>query len=433
MVSPLEQALVEAIASESFLDLRMHLPDSLLQYEEDVQAIVQEMALPTVKEGKDEGGRIVISDGEVLFVSTAMIRHIAKTLLPPLIESFAKTRAETLKSWSASNDNAPNDSTTVQSPKRKGRKTSKRAKAALSQTKETVSYGVVPLVTVAKTVAQEYPDLAEIQTTAGPIFEEKDPGCPVWEQDGDLSDLDANVGGGPLYDLCRTVLYDDEFQSSSERAVKAELERLDSIKSSSSSRSRKDGAAKVRSIESAFEDPTCFTAACYDVQAHAKLLQYVEALPDVGDKVIEALKQNYLEGVCADFTGRVTQYCLFRNEIEDKVFSIERKTNGTTAAVENTESDLPAYCEPIDSAARGYPTTILVCNEDTDDGGEKKMPLPTLRVVLSGGVGTQLARMWILCGGRCYEGGTRVNDDGTETLRQGDADGFLSHVEDNCL
>lgn len=430
VVSPVEQALVETIASDSFLDLRLHLPDSLMQYEQDVKMIVQDMALTSVIDAssKEDGGCIVMSDGEALFVSQGMTRHIAKTLLPPLIESFAKTRAEKMKSWSASSDVKPDES--AMPSKKKGRKTSRKAKAALSQTKETaVPFGVVPLVTVAKTVAGEYPDLADIQAAAGPLFDEKDVNGPVWEQDGDLSNLDANVGGGPLYELCRVVLYNDQFQSACELAVKAELERLDSVNSSTSVRSRKDGATKMRSIESAFEDPACFGAACFAVQEHAKFLQYFESLPDVDEKVTLALREDFLDGCCADFTGRITHYCLFKNEIEDTVFCIDSKKDDTGA--DSVESDLPEYCQPFDCAARRYPSTKLSCSEVVD--GEAKLPLPTLRVVLSGGVGVQLARMWTLCGGQCYEGGTRVNDDGTETIRQGSADGFLPHVEENCL
>lgn len=46
VVSPIEQALLETIASDSFLDLRLHLPDAIMQHEEDVRTIVEEMALP---------------------------------------------------------------------------------------------------------------------------------------------------------------------------------------------------------------------------------------------------------------------------------------------------------------------------------------------------------------------------------------------------
>jgi len=429
-----EQALIEAVANDSFLDLRLHLPDALMQYEQDTQTIVEDMALPSVADASshDESGCTVISNGEALFVSQGMIRHITKTLLPPLIETFAKTRAEEMKSLSESSDTKVEESSEVQSPKtRKGRKSSKKAKAASSQTRESFNCGVVPLATAAKAVAKEYPDLADIQSTVGPLFDEGDSSCPVWEQDGDTLDSAANGGGGPLYDVCRTVLYNDEFQSSCERAVRAELERLDSIKSSSSVRSRKDGAAKMRSIESAFEDSACFGAACYAVQEHAKFLQYAETLPDVDEKVIVALNEDYLAGCCADFTGRITQYCLFRNEIEDKVFSIERMKEKT--ATDSVESDLPEYCQPLDIAARRYPWTYLKCSDVSDDDDEPKMPLPTLRVVLSGGIGIQLARAWTLCGGKCYDGGARVNDDGVDTVREGSADSFLPHVEENCL
>jgi hypothetical protein len=395
-----------------------------MQYEEDVRIIVEEMALP-----KEETGRTVFSDGEALFVSQGMIRHITKTLLPPLIESFAKTRAKEIKLSHTLNDSNEKESPVIQSPKRKGRKSSKKANTAASKgSNETVQYGVVPLVTVANAVASEYPDLLDIQTAVSPLVDEKDDNV-LWEQD-EVSDSEPKVSGGPLYELCRSVLYHDSFQSSCELAVRAELERLDSISHSSSVRSRKDGATRMRSIESAFEDSACFGAACFAVQAHAKFLQYAETVPDVDEDIILDFREDYLAGCCSDFTGRITEYCLFRNEIDDQVFIVERNKHGI--ATDAVESDLPEYCQPVDITARRYPTTKLVCVENTDSG-EPKMPLPTLRVVLSGGVGVQLSRTWALCGGRCYEGGIKVNEDGSETVRQGDPDGFLSHVEENCL
>jgi hypothetical protein len=230
------------------------------------------------------------------------------------------------------------------------------------------------------------------------------------------------------------VLYNDEFQTSCELAVKAELERLESIKASRSVRSRKDGAAKVRSIESAFENHACFNAACYSLQLNAKFLQYAAASPDLDEVILSTLKQDFLCGCCADFAGRVTQYCLFRNEIEDGVFWIESKM-ADVAQVEVVESDLPAYCQPMDTAARRFPSTRLTCSEKGYED-EPRMPLPTFRVVLAGNVGVALARMWSLCGGDCYDGGSRFKDDGAEIIqvtRPGDVEGFLSHVEESCL
>jgi hypothetical protein len=252
----------------------------------------------------------------------------------------------------------------------------------------------------------------------------------VWERNEDSENIDTKMSGGPLYEVCRSVLYDDEFQTSCEQAVRAELERLESIKTSISVRSRKDGATKVRSIESAFENPTCFTTACYSIQLNAKFLQYATASPDLDEKDLSALKQDFLCGCCADFASRITQYCLFRNEIEDEVFCIQ--SHRVEAPEDAVESDLPAYCLPLDIAARRFPSTRLSCSEEGCED-RPRMPLPTFRVVLAGNVGVALARMWSLCGGSCYEGGCRLNDDGSETTRPGDVEGFLSHVEESCL
>jgi hypothetical protein len=48
-----------------------------------------------------------------------------------------------------------------------------------------------------------------------------------------------------------------------------------------------------------------------------------------------------------------------------------------------------------------------------------------------------LSRQWVLCGGECYLGGVRqaVDEDSNsdQHVRPGSLDGFLSHVESNCL
>ena len=423
VVTPLEQALFEAVSNDGFLDLRMHLPAALMACEEDIRMIVQDMALPS---DKLDGTVTVISDGEALFVSRGMIRHLVQTILPPLIETFAKAHAEEIMSGAKEVEEAPDASPGKKhASKRKGKKAPAKAKAGVSHSRESVQVGVLPLVTVAKKVADEYPDLADIQATVGPLYNMGDENAPVWER----ADADTDETGGPLYELCRSVVFDEEFQAYCERAVQAELERLESAQTSTSVRGRKDGATKVRSIESAFEDPACFNAACYAVQMEAKFLLYASASPDLDDQVLSCLKEDFAEGCGADFTSRITQYCLFRNEVEEGVFSIE--SGLADAPEENVESSVPPYCRPMNSALRRYPKTRLCCSEGTD--GMPRMPLPTLREMLPGTVGVALARTWTLSGGKCYEGGTRISADGKESTRPGDPDGFLAHVEESCL
>jgi hypothetical protein len=439
IVSPVEQALIETIANDTFLDLSGHLPQSIMAHEHDVRMIVEYMALPIVvdKTSDGQGGCTVICNGEALFVSQGMIRHCSKSIVPPLIEAHAKTRAGQIMSGASSDPITEDEPILVsdkKSTKRKGKKTAGKTNATASQSKDSSECAVVPLVTVAKMVASEYPDLADIQTTFGPLFDAASKSAPVWEDSEDSEDADTNTSGGPLYEVCRSVLYNDEFQTACEQAVKAELERLESNKASRSVRSRKDSAAKIRSIESAFENPTCFNAACYSLQLNAKFLEYAIASPDLDEQVVSALKQDFLCGCCADFTSRITQYCLFRNEIEDGVFCIESKM-ADDAPVEAVESDLPAYCQPMDMAARRFPSTRLTCSGKGYED-EPRMPLPTFRVVLAGNVGIALARMWSLCGGDCYDCGSRLKDDGAEVMRvtrPGDVEGFLSHVEESCL
>ena len=61
-----------------------------------------------------------------------------------------------------------------------------------------------------------------------------------------------------------------------------------------------------------------------------------------------------------------------------------------------------------------------------------KDPFQTLQDVLPHSVGVGLARKWILCGGKCFFGGSKVANDQL-LVRQGNFDFFLTHVEESCL
>ena len=72
-------------------------------------------------------------------------------------------------------------------------------------------------------------------------------------------------------------------------------------------------------------------------------------------------------------------------------------------------------------AVRAYPRTFLSCTPKED--GNKRQPLATLREVLPGSVGVELARLWKCLPGDCTD----------DQVRPGSMDEFVRHAEESCL
>jgi hypothetical protein len=275
-----------------------------------------------------------------------------------------------------------------------------------------MSSGVVPLLQVAGAILSGYPKLAN-ETEEQDLLDQAD--TINWD--------DEENSGILVVEFCKRALFTDSFRSNCDKAVKAELRRLKSATESKSTLSRKDNAAKVRSVESSFEDG--FVASCYLIQASAKFISLASGSDCFDDSSMETLKRELLQGCCAGLTSRITQFCLFKNE-EEAIFTF--RPAGKPGMKDQESSGLLEWCRPVDTAARQCRSqSYLSCPPPRE-------PLPVLRESLAGSTGVTLARQWILCGGECYRGGIRISEtDGSTYVRPGNLDGFLSHVEENCL
>jgi hypothetical protein len=391
IVTPLQAAIQETLEARSWLDLSAHIPGQILSQEEDADTLVREHVLDELD--GDEAGIAVVSPEVAIFFSQAFIGDVEKKLLPKLIESFSKTRAEELEGGFEANENGPLVS------KKKGKKRAS-LKSALPPG-DLIDDDVVPIEDVIQAVVAAYPDLVEFAITREILAESS------------------------LAELFRQAFYTEEFLSACESAVEAETQRLERERASTASR-RKDGAYRVQSVEAAFEDPGCFATACYLIQTLAKFVQYAVD-SGLSQTDVDALKQDMLNGPCADFTIRITQFCLYKHEVEDNMFSFQ-----AYKIEEEDSSGLPYFCSPVDSATRQFHPTFVSC--EPDEESKPRDPLPTLREVLPTSIGVSLARQWVLCGGDCYAGGIKLADDGKSIFtRPGDFDEFRAHVEENCL
>jgi hypothetical protein len=419
VIEPLVAIIQECLEEMSFVDLKLHIAEALLR---DVRELISDHVLPQLPRTNSAGGggELVLSPGEALFVSQAMIQRLSTRILPPLIQSFAKRRAIEMLDQGMNSGDANNDSDMkgAQKGKKKSKKSSAQSKSGAAMEDHT-SHDIVPLSTVSRKLAEEEPELGFIQKSHGQIAELNN------EEEFHAWELDEATDSGPLQAFCRIAFFTDDFRKSCARAVEAELELLRSRKKAISVHSY--GAARTRSIESSFEVPSCFNAACFQLQAHAKFLDYLTTT-DIDDDALSACKQLFLVGCCTNFAQRITQYCLFRNEMEEGIFVFETSQEELK---EDVSIGLPSYCREVDITQMHFPTPVLRCLEDED--GKFKDPRATLRAVLSGNLGVTLARAWTLCGGKCYDGGIPKPSEDAESDPPGDVAGFIAHIDENCL
>ena len=130
----------------------------------------------------------------------------------------------------------------------------------------------------------------------------------------------------------------------------------------------------------------------------------------------------------------MTLYCIFKHEIEADIFEFShpRVKEGSSDSSDSGEGNVvPMYCIGPKAEVRQAPTTYLSIRED-QSAGIGKDPLPKLREQLPGSIGVTLARLWVACGGQCYQGGTKTDENGTFT-RPGDLEKLLAQLEENCL
>ncbi len=430
LIAPLEAVVQEAVDNEdAMVDLSLHLPAALLSHVPICHAILNDLVLTNLAKrvGKEasELGIFVITNQDVYFYSHGLVERIQQTVLPGVIERFGKHKAEELDQLESPSRTAKpaNESVEIESKAKEKRKTKKAHRdsgKSSSASIESESQLIVPLMDVASAIATEFPMFNELI---------KEPGTqpPQWEASEDETETKVDwVSGGPICEFCRVAFYTEDFRNKCHQSVEVELKRLRSKRESKASViSRKDAASKIRSVEQSFEDPSCFAAACYLLQLRAKGLAYM-ATANLDKAIYFELEREMLQDCCADFASRVTQYYLFKQGADDSLFSF---STSKMPEAQPSESESPLFCRPVDLTVRKYCKVYLSCKQQ--DAGLGRLPLSIMRD--EGSVGVQLARLWNCCGGHCFQGGTRISDDGTDITKQGNVDEFLAQAEENCL
>lgn len=411
---PIRSALEECMALDTFLDLSPYFPEKMSV--SDCVTFLKDYVFCEMDDSVLLGCLIFLVDKEPFYFSHGMIKNVSTKLLQSLIVDFAKQKAKQIVEGPSESVSADHDHEIAhKSNNRKfGRGSSKKKrmkKDALCD--KAVSYGIVPLVTIAKAVAQEYPDLAEIQV--GYDIPLEDGHIPQWNDELDGSD-------GPLYSFCRHVFGTSvKFQEDCTKAVEAEIARVKAIKIGASIQSCSTTNAAY--IEASFEN--AFKSACHFLQIMAK---YPKSLlnPDQeqNHRGKEEIMDWFLNTCAADFTRRLTEYALFKYGVQPTLFSFYHDQEMPL------ESDY-FYSEIDTFTKRNFSRIFLSCRTDKDS--TKCNPLQKLRDVLPADKGANLAQMWILCGGQAYSGGEIPMADGSRTFSPGNLEKFLSHIQETCL
>ena len=415
IISPLEGMIEEANSLRSFMDFSSALPETLLSDEADVRKLLEEIVPDRLSE--DVGfskGTVVICDGGALYCSSKMAKDMESKVLIPLIETYGKKRAKEIDEAKAAAFKKTKKSpdageegeiiTTGAKLKKKSKKSSRREGDDNLPSVDD-SPGIVPLEDVVATLVKEYPALGEMVENHVPHLTGDE---ILWDAE------DGYDGTGLAFELCRKVFGPSKVAKKCARAVKLELDKIESTKQGISLGGRRAGALQAASIEESFE--ASFADACHLVQILAKLPQLLEGSVVADGESLAKLQRDFLLGCASDFACRLTRFALHKHQVDEGIFTFDpRITTGTTSTSAKS-NDLP------DVAARTFPKTLLSCTPKED--GKNREPLATLREVLPGSVGVELARLW-----KCLPG--EVTDD--PYVRSGNMDDFLKQAEESCL
>lgn len=359
--------------------------------------LIEEHVIPLFGQGVIPGS-LIVGNGEALFFSGGMIEHIQTNLIPAVIESYAKDQAKilmdaTLEMTNQETHNEPKaNRKSCRTVRKSGKVKEDRGRFKMSGLEDTRS--TIPISRVASAIADYYSDLSDIQDN----FDRKKNSSikPSWDTDY----------CGPLFCFCQIVIWNVQFERDCSSAIRAEMDRLEAT----TIRNRKQGATKFKCIEESFEES--FKAACQFLQVLAKQTRYMINHSETDDETATVLVEDWLSGCGTDFARRITEYCLFKHDIEEKTFAFLKDE------IDSTEFCF--YSEPDNGKLR-FSRSFLHCPQINDM--KIQDPLKMLRDRLPGSVGVGLAKLWSLTGGKNYHGGTRP----------GNFELFLQHIEDSCL
>lgn len=371
---PLEAAVQSAILNNAFVDLKAVLPAEIASSDDDTKLIIYDCLPRQLCELEDMSthgeyirGITVLNSEMCLFCSAAMVMN-ASELMGTLVEKYSKLKAKDIVEGSTSSD-------------------------------------MIPISQVAKCIADQYPELSTMQQQYDSRLNVYRKGDSELQWEREESDL--LVSDGPLVEFCRRALFTDKLQQTCSRAVKAEVDRLQSTRHGVSVSTSMNGAARMQNTEEAFE--SSFKEICYLLQLFSKSIDAVGKIAD--EKTTFNMKKELLIGCGSCLAKRITEYCLFKNGTDDNGGLVFQSTSG---------SEAPTFHTPVDKSTLAFPFISL--QSKPDKNGTPRDPLAHLESLFPGGIGLGLSRMWSLC-----------SEKDMEEEREDRLDAFQRHLQDVCL
>ena len=355
----------------------------------DVKAVVDILKEQPAVHNAFGDGLVISNDNMVCFFCCDMIKIACSEMLVPLVEEYGKVMAQRM----------------------------------LGQDKQPLDLApendlLLPLQDVVNCVGDKYPELLDLQ-------HQYEHAHGIDSDDGKtlLWNTESN-NDGPLVEFCRLGLYSDNLQCMCIRSVKAEVDRLNNIRHGVSVSSRVEGAATIQNVGESFE--TSFRLLCQMLQLFNKSLdtlcsrnQHINDTVDVNNLVNE-MKVELLKGCGGCLTRLVTEYCFFKNEIEDNDLYFDRLQEKG----DDDGSD-SRYLQNVNMATLEFPLFLLRCRPDQN--GKPQNPIDYLRSIFPGSAGSNLSQMWSLC---TYDGESKKDD---HQHAEKKLELFINHLESTCL
>lgn len=398
---------------------------------------------------KQNNAFIIPSSTAILFFSNRMVQQIVKNLMPELIQQYAQDVVDATKRTQCpfTNSNSvevkgksleveskstkKGDNKSGESGKKRNKKNAKTSrKNAIKKrdedtfekvdSKNDVAVSFIPLNTVANAIQTAFPNLRALQEKHEEFMGEEHLGTNIdWKIDQDDT---KNLCGGPLYDFCRVALDTTTQRENCSNKIQEELVKLEYVK--------RMQEQKRRLIRNSFEDVSCYDTACYMIQLLSRLpSMLMKGKKDPNDYATK-LQQDFLTGFASLYARKITEYSVFRHGlVVEDLFHFKAIHEMIDETMNKNDNELPYFCSPVDICTRRYEGAYISCAV-TGMETESKDPLQLLRDKIPGKVGVELARMWSLCGGQCYQGGSKTVDD-EDLTKKGNYASFLKHVREH--
>ena len=343
---PIANIVETAILNNSCCDVRACLPDESFEavdiemlMTESLPVLIAESNLKTFR-----AGYRIINTSVAMFFSDAMVRD-CQSMLNPLIEKHSKVRA----------------------------------KHCIENDIEMETDGnLVPLVDVANAIRSKYPDLAMLDEEGDIAANRR----ACWEAEEGRFD-------GVLIEFCRRTLFSVDFKRKCNRAVKAEVSLLKSVRHGLSVSSKTGGAAHRENVGASFE--SSFRNLCHLLQLYSKSIESLGSKAqgvEGGDCIkVRELEADLLRSCGSCLVKQITEFCIFKSEDDTETralhFNMSKKGDDDFASVSTVN----------------YPSFELECSQS---GGDV---LKHLRKSFPGSAGIMLGQMWGAIGSNEGPGG----------------------------